>query len=79
MRNPLIVFSELFIRIIYRKHIKKLINRKQNVVCSFHPTCSEYALLAIKKYGFIKGWIKSIKRIKRCKTYRKSESCIDFP
>ena len=23
--------------------------------CLYHPTCSEYAQLAIRKYGFIKG------------------------
>ena len=34
--------------------------------CRFYPTCSEYAKEAILKYGFLKGWIKAIKRIIRC-------------
>ena len=34
--------------------------------CCYEPSCSEYAILAIKKYGAVKGSIKAIKRLKRC-------------
>lgn len=34
--------------------------------CRFHPTCSEYALQAITRYGLIKGSYKAIVRISRC-------------
>jgi len=34
--------------------------------CRFTPTCSEYSIEAIKKYGVIKGGILSVKRISRC-------------
>ncbi len=34
--------------------------------CRFHPTCSEYAVQAIDKYGAIKGLYKSIFRLIRC-------------
>ena len=34
--------------------------------CRFYPTCSNYAIEAIEKYGFIKGWFLAIKRIFRC-------------
>lgn len=34
--------------------------------CRFHPTCSEYAVQAIGKYGLIKGFSKSILRLLRC-------------
>jgi putative membrane protein insertion efficiency factor len=34
--------------------------------CRFTPTCSEYALLAIQKYGPLKGGWLAIKRICRC-------------
>ena len=37
--------------------------------CRFQPTCSEYMLQAIKKYGFIKGVLKGIKRISKCHPY----------
>lgn len=34
--------------------------------CRYTPTCSEYAIQAIKKYGPFKGLILAIKRIGRC-------------
>lgn len=34
--------------------------------CGYYPTCSDYMILAIKKYGLIIGIIKGLKRIKRC-------------
>ncbi len=37
--------------------------------CRFTPSCSAYALEAIKKYGPGKGLVLSIKRILRCNPY----------
>ena len=34
--------------------------------CVFEPSCSEYMLLAVNKYGFFKGLFKGIKRLLRC-------------
>lgn len=34
--------------------------------CRFHPSCSEYALEAFNKYGFIKGFWLTLKRIGKC-------------
>lgn len=34
--------------------------------CRFTPTCSEYALQALKKHGAIKGSWLTIKRLLRC-------------
>jgi putative membrane protein insertion efficiency factor len=34
--------------------------------CRFYPTCSEYACLAFKKYGFWKGMLLSCQRIIKC-------------
>jgi putative component of membrane protein insertase Oxa1/YidC/SpoIIIJ protein YidD len=44
--------------------------------CLFKPTCSEYMLLAIEKYGLLKGISKSIGRFKRCNG---TEYRIDYP
>lgn len=35
-------------------------------LCRFNPTCSEYMIQAIKKYGTFKGLKLGIKRIIRC-------------
>ena len=35
--------------------------------CRFTPTCSQYTLEALKKYGFFKGIVLGIKRISRCR------------
>ena len=37
--------------------------------CRYYPTCSNYAIEAINKYGFFKGWFISIKRILRCNPF----------
>ena len=34
--------------------------------CRFTPTCSQYSLEAFKKYGPVKGFWLTIKRIGRC-------------
>jgi len=34
--------------------------------CRFVPTCSEYGIEALKKYGIFKGIYLTIKRIGRC-------------
>lgn len=35
--------------------------------CRFEPSCSNYAILALRKYGFLRGWQMAINRLKRCK------------
>ncbi|MBP5250851.1 MAG: membrane protein insertion efficiency factor YidD [Treponema sp.] len=37
--------------------------------CRFEPTCSAYAIQAIKKHGFFKGFFLSLKRILKCNPY----------
>ncbi len=39
--------------------------------CKFHPTCSEYAIQAIEKYGILKGGIKAVWRVLRCNPWNK--------
>lgn len=34
--------------------------------CRFTPTCSQYAIDAINKYGPLRGGWKAVKRISRC-------------
>lgn len=39
--------------------------------CRFYPTCSQYALEAIEKYGALKGGYLSLRRILRCNPFHK--------
>mgnify|MGYP000341550042 FL=1 len=39
--------------------------------CRFSPTCSQYALEAIEKYGALKGGWLALKRICRCHPFSK--------
>jgi putative membrane protein insertion efficiency factor len=45
---------------------KYLISPMIPPACRYTPTCSEYALQAIKKHGIVKGWGLALKRIGRC-------------
>jgi putative membrane protein insertion efficiency factor len=34
--------------------------------CRFHPSCSQYFILAVKKYGAFGGALRGLRRITRC-------------
>lgn len=51
----------------YRRFISPL----KSPCCRFIPTCSEYALEAIQKYGAIKGSWLAVKRILKCHPFHK--------
>jgi hypothetical protein len=40
-------------------------------VCRFYPSCSEYAYVAIYRYGLIKGIPLAIRRILKCNPYNR--------
>ena len=50
--------------------------KKMRDRCRFEPTCSTYMVMAINKYGLIRGVCKGIKRICRCKP---PNGGIDYP
>jgi putative membrane protein insertion efficiency factor len=35
-------------------------------VCRFQPSCSEYMVLAVQKYGPVRGACRGVRRICRC-------------
>ena len=41
--------------------------------CRFNPTCSVYTTEAILKYGVIKGFYLSVKRLMKCHPFSKTE------
>ena len=42
--------------------------------CRFHPTCGEYASLAVKKHGIARGGMLALWRILRCNPLGKGGS-----
>jgi len=45
---------------------------KKSTTCVFYPSCSEYTIQAITKYGAIRGVLKGIKRITKCHPWQKN-------
>lgn len=53
----------------YQKHISP----GRPACCRFIPTCSQYALEAIEKYGAFKGGWLAVKRICRCHPFHRAD------
>ena len=53
---------------IYRKYISPL---KGGPKCIYVPTCSQYAIEALEKYGVVKGTYLAVRRILRCHPFHK--------
>ena len=47
---------------LYRRFVSPLFGAH----CRYHPTCSEYALTAIQRFGALKGSRMAVGRIARC-------------
>ena len=62
--------KKIFIGLIkfYRNYISGL---KPYSTCKFTPTCSEYGIEAIEKYGAFKGGLLTLWRILRCNPFSK--------
>nr|WP_092074533.1 membrane protein insertion efficiency factor YidD [Dendrosporobacter quercicolus]NSL49074.1 membrane protein insertion efficiency factor YidD [Dendrosporobacter quercicolus DSM 1736]SDN00630.1 hypothetical protein SAMN04488502_11056 [Dendrosporobacter quercicolus] len=54
------------ILVLFIKFYRNFISPLKPPSCRFVPTCSEYALLAIEKYGVWRGLYLAIRRILRC-------------
>ncbi|MFV8382135.1 membrane protein insertion efficiency factor YidD [Corynebacterium hindlerae] len=49
--------------LVYQKYISPL---KMGSTCRFEPTCSAYALDALKEHGAVKGTVMSLVRLSKC-------------
>ncbi|MCI8378067.1 MAG: membrane protein insertion efficiency factor YidD [Lachnospiraceae bacterium] len=58
----------IFLINLYRKYVSPL---KRRPTCIYTPTCSQYAIEALEKYGFLKGSFLAVKRILRCHPFAK--------
>ena len=62
--------KKFFIKLIvfYQKYLSAL---KGGSTCKYVPTCSQYAIEAIEKYGPLKGLGLAIWRVLRCNPFSK--------
>ena len=54
----------------YRKNISPT----RPPCCRFVPTCSQYALEAVEKYGAVKGGWLAVRRLLRCPPFHRQKS-----
>jgi putative membrane protein insertion efficiency factor len=52
----------VFLILLYRVTLGRLLGGQ----CRYHPSCSQYAIDAVGKYGSWRGGWRAIKRICRC-------------
>ena len=78
-----IAFSLVYILIIGKKAVIWLVHLYQSKAsddtrlrCRFEPSCSEYMIRSVNKYGFLKGTFKGIRRVIRCHA---PNGGIDYP
>lgn len=66
-----------------KKALIKLIKKYQDIPfkshdsCKFIPTCSNYMLEALERFGLIKGLYLGIKRLLKCNPFTKKEYVYD--
>ena len=65
MRNVLIKLIKF-----YKRHISPILSNME-IHCKYYPTCSEYTIEAIQKYGVIHGVLLGVKRILKCNPFSK--------
>jgi hypothetical protein len=53
----------------YQRHISPAFPPR----CRFIPTCSQYALEAVEKYGAVKGGCLALRRFLRCNPFYKGD------
>lgn len=57
---------------------KSFLSSQDNQRCSFHPSCSEFGLEAVKKLGVIRGVMCTCDRLTRCNGFSPQQYEIDF-
>ena len=68
IKGPLIFFVKT-----YQTVFSPLLGRH----CRFYPSCSEYGVQALKKYGAVVGCKKTLKRILKCNPW--NPGGVDLP
>lgn len=68
-----IAWTVIWFAMLAKKALIWLVHLYQNkasdetrLKCVFEPSCSEYMILAVEKYGFLRGVVKGVRRLMRC-------------
>lgn len=61
IHRPGVTAAKLLVR-VYQLVLSPILGRS----CRFEPTCSQYAMTAIDRYGVAKGSLMALKRVLRC-------------
>ena len=60
----------IFLVKVYKKLISPIFEN-WGIQCKYRPTCSEYVVQAVEKYGVFKGCLLGVKRILKCNPFYK--------
>ena len=55
----------------FLKGYQKFISPIYPPSCRYYPTCSQYSIEAVEKYGVAKGLLKAVWRVLRCNPFAK--------
>lgn len=70
MKEPAIFLINIY-RKVYRFFYLQRIPLIIYPDCKFYPTCSEYGIQAIERYGVFNGLLRAFWRVLRCNPYSK--------
>lgn len=54
------------VTVSFLQFYKRFVSPALPSACRFHPTCSEYMLDAVQKYGVLRGISLGVRRLLRC-------------
>ena len=57
----------------YKKFISPVLESVFGKACRFTPTCSEYTIVALERFGVSKGLVMGIKRLAKCHPWGKED------
>jgi uncharacterized protein len=60
----------------YRAVLSPLVPQTIGGRCKYHPTCSQYALDALREFGFVRGTLLAAWRLLRCNPW--SQGGVDY-
>ena len=75
-------WSVLYFALIAKRALIWMVHLYQNkasdatrLKCVFEPSCSEYMILAVNKYGLLRGFVKGVRRLLRCHPPNGGKDC----